>query len=78
MITVRCSRQLHTMRHAKGFRSGRTSTGYSRRPAEERWLQLAAVALSDRELQRQWLAQGWRLHEWLCHSLRRGVGWDTP
>jgi hypothetical protein len=77
MITIKCSQQVRTMRHAKGFRSGRTSTGYSRRLAEARRLQLAAVALSNHDLQRRWLAHSWRLHTWLCRS-QRGMGWDTP
>jgi hypothetical protein len=77
MVTIKCSQQLCTMRHVKGFRSGRTSMGYSRRPAESRRLQLAAVTLRNRELKRRWLEHSWQLHAWLCRSLR-SMEWDTP
>ena len=77
MLTLRCSQQLRTSRHLKGFRSCRTSTGWSRRRAAGRQLVLAEVALANRELRRQWLAQHWAAHRQLLRVLRQVTAWEA-
>jgi hypothetical protein len=66
MFTRKSSDHLRTMRHAKGFRSCRTSTGMPMWRAELSRIYQEEVALINRELRRRWLAEAWGSH------LRRG------
>jgi len=59
MINIRTSKQIRTMRHLKGLRSCRTTTGASMEHLDRGSIYREEMRLANRELRRQWLEEAW-------------------
>jgi len=59
MITIKGANHLRTMRNVKSYRSCPTATGLPMLGLELSRICREEVALVNRELRRQWLAEAW-------------------
>jgi len=69
MINIKTLKQIRTMRHLKGYRSCRTTTGVSMEHLDRGRIYNEEMRLVNRELRRQWLEEAWKIH--LSRGARR-------
>lgn len=62
MLTLRNSRHIRTMRHAKSFRSCPNATGVSMAHLDRARIAREGERLAQREARRLWLAELWGEH----------------